>query len=38
MSGGRFNYTQYHLTDIYEHIQSVIDKNGRKKTKKRVKR
>lgn len=33
MSGGRFDYNQYKIRDIAETIQSMIDKNGRKKEK-----
>lgn len=37
MSGGRFNYYQYHINEIAESIESVIERNGRKKTKEELK-
>jgi len=33
MSGGHFNYNQFHIGDIAESIQSLIDKNGKPKDK-----
>jgi hypothetical protein len=37
MSGGKFNYYQYQITDIIDTIQSQIERNGRKKTKQELK-
>ena len=33
MSGGHWDYIQYRFTDISEDIKSLIDKNGKEKTK-----
>src|SRR5579859_5670846 len=33
MSGGKFDYDQYKIDTIAETIQSVIEKNGKEKTK-----
>jgi hypothetical protein len=33
MSGGHFNYDQYRIETIADTIQSLIDKNGKEKTK-----
>jgi hypothetical protein len=33
MSGGHFDYDQYKIDGIAESIQSMIDRNGREKTK-----
>ena len=37
MSGGRFDYNQYVLTQIYETIQKYIDKNGKPLTEEEIK-
>lgn len=37
MSGGHFNYKQYHIGEIAEKIQSIVDNNGRKKTEQELK-
>lgn len=37
MSGGHWDYIQYRFTDIIEDIQSLIDKNGKEKTKEELK-
>ena len=37
MSGGHFDYKQYEIGHIAESIQSVIEKNGRKKTEEELK-
>lgn len=34
MSGGRFNYDQYKLLEIAEHIESEVNNSGKKKDKK----
>lgn len=36
MSGGYFNYNQYLITEIIESIEEVIERSGRKKTKKEL--
>jgi hypothetical protein len=33
MSGGHFDYKQFHIGDIAEDIQSLIDRNGKPKKK-----
>jgi len=33
MSGGRFNYAQYHIGQIAEQIQNTIEKNGKPRKK-----
>ena len=33
MSGGHWDYIQYRFTDVIEDIQSLIEKNGKEKTK-----
>jgi len=37
MSGGHFDYKQYEIGQIAETIQSLIDRNGRKKTEEELK-
>ena len=37
MSGGRWDYIQYRFTDVIEDIQSLIEKNGKEKTKEELK-
>lgn len=37
MSGGHWDYIQYRFTDIVEDIKSLIEKNGREKTKEELK-
>lgn len=37
MSGGHWDYIQYRFTDVIEDIQSLIDKNGKEKTKEELK-
>lgn len=37
MSGGHFNYNQYHLTDIVDEIERQIEINGKAKTKEELK-
>lgn len=37
MSGGRFDYLQYRLTDIAEDIQKEIDRSGKEKTAEEIK-
>lgn len=37
MSGGRFDYLQYRLTDIAEDIQKQIDRSGKEKTPEEIK-
>jgi hypothetical protein len=37
MSGGFFDYQQHRMTDIIESIESVIENNGRAKTKEELK-
>lgn len=36
MSGGRFNYNQYHIGEIADKIEHEIKKNGKPKTKKEL--
>ena len=33
MSGGAFEYSQYKIRDIHEHIQQELDKQGKEKSK-----
>jgi len=33
MSGGRFDYTQYHITTIADSIESELDRQGKEKPK-----
>lgn len=33
MSGGRWEYNQYRLTDVIDDLKSLIEKNGKPKTK-----
>lgn len=37
MSGGYFDYQQYRMTDMIESIESVIEKNGKAKTREELK-
>jgi hypothetical protein len=37
MSGGHWDYIQYRFTDVVEDIKSLIEKNGREKTKEEMK-
>lgn len=37
MSGGRFGYNQYRISEIADTIESVINRNGREKTKEELK-
>ena len=37
MSGGHFNYDQYRIGHIANDIESIVEKNGRKKTKEELK-
>lgn len=37
MSGGHYDYDQYRLNNIIESIESIITKNGKKKTKEELK-
>ncbi len=37
MSGGHWDYIQYRFTDVIEDIQSLIEKNGKEKTKEELK-
>ena len=37
MSGGRFDYDQYRIRNISDSIESVIEKNGAKKTERELK-
>ena len=37
MSGGHWDYIQYRFTDVAEDIKSLIDKNGKEKTKEELK-
>ena len=36
MSGGRFNYTQYHIDDIANYIQEELDNQGKEIPKERL--
>jgi hypothetical protein len=36
MSGGAFNYNQYKIRDIYQDIESELEKQGRKKPKEKL--
>lgn len=38
MSGGRFNYLQYRITDIYESIESIIRRNRVEKSIEEIKK
>ena len=37
MSGGYFEYQQYHINEIAESIRRIIDKNGKKISRKKLK-
>lgn len=37
MSGGRYEYKQYGFTDVIEDLKSLIEKNGKPKTKEEIK-
>ena len=37
MSGGHWDYIQYRFTDVIEDINSLIEKNGKEKTKEELK-
>lgn len=37
MSGGTFEYKQYHITDIADKIERAIEMNGKEKTKEELK-
>lgn len=37
MSGGYFDYKQWHIQQIAEDVETIIEKNGRKKTNEEIK-
>ena len=37
MSGGRWEYVQYRFTDVIDDLKSLIEKNGKEKTKQEIK-
>lgn len=37
MSGGRWEYIQYRFTDVIDDLKSLIEKNGKEKTKQEMK-
>lgn len=37
MSGGRWEYVQYRFTDVIDDLKSLIEKNGKEKTKQEMK-
>jgi hypothetical protein len=37
MSGGRWEYNQYRLTDVIDDLKGLIEKNGKPKTKEEMK-
>lgn len=37
MSGGRYDYRQYGFTDVIDDLKSLIEKNGKPKTKEEMK-
>ena len=37
MSGGRWEYVQYRFTDVIDDLKSLIEKNGKEKTKHEMK-
>jgi hypothetical protein len=37
MSGGHFDYKQWHITEIADRVESLIENNGREKTREELK-
>jgi hypothetical protein len=37
MSGGHFNYKQWHISEIADSIERIVENNGRKKTQEELK-
>jgi hypothetical protein len=37
MSGGHFDYKQWHITEIADRVESLIESNGREKTREELK-
>jgi hypothetical protein len=37
MSGGHFDYKQWHINEIADSIERIVEKNGRKKTREELK-